>query len=55
MRPRTARTAHLLASAAVAAVLALSVAGCKTMGDDITGSIGTPACAAQRRRLAPLA
>jgi Flp pilus assembly protein TadD len=43
MRPRTARTAHLFASAAVAAVLALSVAGCKTMGDDITGSIGTPA------------
>ena len=43
MRPRTARTANLLASAAVAAVLALSVAGCKTMGDDITGSIGAPA------------
>jgi len=40
MRPRTARAAHLLASAAIAAVLALSVAGCKTTGDDITGSIG---------------
>ena len=38
-RPKTARAARLLASAAVAAVLALSVAGCKTTGDDITGSI----------------
>ena len=38
-RPRTARAARLLASAVVAAVLALSVAGCKTTGDDITGSI----------------
>src|SRR5450755_1456364 len=41
MRPRTARAAHLITSAAVAAVLALSVAGCKTTSDDITGSIGT--------------
>jgi Flp pilus assembly protein TadD len=41
MRPRTARAAHLLTSAAVAAVLVLSVAGCKTTSDDITGSIGT--------------
>ncbi len=41
MRPRTARAAHLLATAAVAAVLALSVAGCKTTGDDITGSVGS--------------
>ena len=40
MRPRTAPAARLLASAAVAAVLALSVAGCKTTGNDITGSIG---------------
>ena len=40
MRPRTARTVHLLATAAIAAVLALSVAGCKTTGDDITGSVG---------------
>jgi Flp pilus assembly protein TadD len=40
MRPRTAHAARLLASAAIAAVLALSVAGCKTTGDDITGSIG---------------
>ena len=40
MRPRTARAAHLLASAAVVAALALSVAGCKTTGHDITGSIG---------------
>jgi Flp pilus assembly protein TadD len=37
----TARAARLLASAALAAVLALSVAGCKTTGDDITGSVGT--------------
>lgn len=43
MRPRTALAARLLASVAVAAVLALSVAGCKTMGDDVTGSIGAPA------------
>src|SRR5712675_973261 len=42
MRPSTARAAHLLASAAVAALLALSVAGCKTTGDDTTGSIGAP-------------
>jgi len=39
MRPRTARAARLLASAAVVAVLTLSAAGCKTTGDDITGSI----------------
>jgi Flp pilus assembly protein TadD len=40
MCPRTARAARLLASAAVVAALALSVAGCKTTGNDITGSIG---------------
>jgi Flp pilus assembly protein TadD len=40
MRPRTASAARLLASAAVAAALALSVAGCKTTGNDITGSLG---------------
>jgi hypothetical protein len=34
------RAAHLLAAAAVAAALALPVAGCKTTGDDVTGSIG---------------
>lgn len=39
MRPGSA--SRLLASAAVAAVLALSVAGCKTSGDDTTGSIGS--------------
>src|SRR5476649_2050524 len=39
MAIRTERVARLLASAAIAAVLALSVAGCKTMGDDTTGSI----------------
>jgi Flp pilus assembly protein TadD len=42
MRPQSLRAARLLASAAVAAVLALSAAGCKTTGDDITGSIGAP-------------
>lgn len=40
MRPRTARAAHLIASAAVAAVLALSAAGCTTTSSDTTGSIG---------------
>lgn len=40
MRPKPAYAARLLASAAIAAVLALSVAGCKTTGDDTTGSIG---------------
>jgi Flp pilus assembly protein TadD len=40
-RPQTVRVAHLLASAAVVGLLALSAAGCKTTGDDITGSIGT--------------
>jgi Flp pilus assembly protein TadD len=39
MRSKSARAAQLLASVAVAAVLALSVAGCKTTGDDITGSV----------------
>ncbi len=39
MRPKSARAAHLLASAAVAAMLALPVAGCKTTSDDITGSV----------------
>jgi len=34
-----APAARLLASAAVAAALALSVAGCKTTSDDITGSL----------------
>jgi Flp pilus assembly protein TadD len=33
-------TARFLTSTALAAVLAMSVAGCKTTGDDITGSIG---------------
>jgi Flp pilus assembly protein TadD len=40
MRPQTVRVAHLLASAAVVGLLALSTAGCKTTGDDITGSLG---------------
>ncbi len=40
MRPRTAHAARLLTSAAVAAVLALPLAGCKTTGNDITGSLG---------------
>jgi Flp pilus assembly protein TadD len=38
---RTHRAARWLASAAVAAVLALPMAGCKTTGDDVTGSIGS--------------
>jgi Flp pilus assembly protein TadD len=41
MRFHTVRAVHLLASAAVAAVLALPLAGCKTTGDDITGSVGS--------------
>ncbi len=40
IRPRTVRAAHLIASATVAGLLALSAGGCKTTGDDITGSIG---------------
>ncbi len=55
MRPRTARAARLLASAAVVAVLALSAAGCKTTGDDTTGSIGatdTPRSDADWRQFA---
>ena len=40
MRHRTAR--RLIASTALAAILALSLAGCKTTGDDVTGSLGTP-------------
>jgi len=46
LKPRPAQTAfaaRLFASAALAAVLALSVAGCKTTGDDlITGSVTAP-------------
>ena len=42
MRSHPVRAAQMLASAAVAAALALSIAGCKTTGDDVTGSIGTP-------------
>jgi Flp pilus assembly protein TadD len=38
---KTERVAHLLASVAVAVLLALPAAGCKTMGDDTTGSIGS--------------
>jgi len=37
---RLSRAIPLLASAALTAVLALSVAGCQTTGDDTTGSIG---------------
>ena len=53
MRPRTVRAAHLLASVAVAALLALSAAGCTTTGNDTTGSIGatdTPRTDADWRR-----
>ncbi len=42
MATRTNRAARFLASAAVAAVLALPMAGCKTTSDDTTGSIGAP-------------
>ena len=42
MRPERPFTTRILASAALAAALALSVAGCKTTGDDVTGSIGSP-------------
>jgi Flp pilus assembly protein TadD len=38
---KTGRVVRLLASAVVAAALALPAAGCKTMGDDSTGSIGS--------------
>jgi len=48
MRPTTARAARLLALAAVAAALALSVAGCKTTGNDITGSLGSSAAGPPR-------
>jgi Flp pilus assembly protein TadD len=41
MRLATARTIRLLGSVALAALLGLSVAGCKTTGDDTTGSIGS--------------
>lgn len=47
-RSRTARATHLIATAALAAVLALSVAGCKTTGDDVTGSLGANAGGAPR-------
>src|SRR5665647_3307782 len=53
MRPRTAHAARLLASAAVAVVLALSAAGCTTTGSDTTGSIAatdTPRSDAEWRR-----
>jgi Flp pilus assembly protein TadD len=43
MRPKSVRAARLFASATLAGLLALSAAGCKTTGDDITGSIGSPA------------
>jgi Flp pilus assembly protein TadD len=43
MRPARLRMTRLLGSVAVAALLGLSLAGCKTTGDDITGSIGAPA------------
>lgn len=42
MRPERPSAARILTLAALAAALALSVAGCKTTSDDITGSIGAP-------------
>jgi Flp pilus assembly protein TadD len=41
MRLYNVRIARLLASAAFAAVLGLSLAACKTTGDDTTGSLGS--------------
>ena len=43
MRLARPRMTRLLGSVAVAALLGLALAGCKTTGDDITGSIGSPA------------
>jgi Flp pilus assembly protein TadD len=43
VRPKALRAGRLLASAAVAVLLALSVAGCKTTSDDVTGSIASGA------------
>jgi hypothetical protein len=37
------KAAHLTASAAVVAVLALGAAGCKTTSDEVTGSVGSSA------------
>jgi Flp pilus assembly protein TadD len=58
MRSRTVQVRPLLASAALALVLALPLAGCKTTGDDLTGSIGRadgPRSASDwRRELGPL-
>jgi len=41
MRPERLSATRLFASAALAVTLALSVAGCETTGDDITGSLGS--------------
>lgn len=43
MRFHSPKTSRFLASSALAAVLALSVAGCKTTRDDVTGSFGASA------------
>jgi Flp pilus assembly protein TadD len=40
MRPERLSITRILTSAALAAAVALSVAGCKTTSDDVTGSIG---------------
>src|SRR6185437_12600560 len=42
MRIARHHAVRLLASAAVAALLAMSVGGCTTTGEDTTGSIGSP-------------
>jgi Flp pilus assembly protein TadD len=39
LRPSIVRAINLIASAIVAGLLALSAAGCKTTGDDVTGSV----------------
>ena len=43
MRRARTRMIRLLGSVAMAALLGLSVAGCTTTSDDVTGSIGAPA------------
>ena len=41
MHPSTVRIVNRIASATIAGLLALSAAGCKTTGNDVTGSVGS--------------
>jgi Flp pilus assembly protein TadD len=43
MRPKAVCASRFIASASLAGLLALSIAGCKTTGEEITGSVGSPA------------